>query len=195
MGWQDASRILDGAKSDYRQYLETSIADTQTAAAALSLVDLDVIFCTGDLTYFLKTEDGTKPDADDIMDVLNLHGVLTESPTLHQKLSRAGSIRLNSDFDKAGQLVGGANADITVDDMRIDIKTTKFPKFERKYWKQLCGYCALASLQGMSIRCAAVYFSRFGVFETVSLPDTDWLSIGKQLQTTFVDLRFKAMHR
>ena len=62
--WRDASRILDGAKSSYRQYLETGIASQQTAAAALSPVDLDAIFCTGDLTYFLRAEGGTKPDAD-----------------------------------------------------------------------------------------------------------------------------------
>lgn len=193
--WRDASRILDGAKSGYRQYLETGIADAQTAAAALSLVDLDAIFRTGDLTYFLRTKGGTKPDAHDITDVLNLHGALTESSTLHQELGRANSISLNPDFDKTGQLVGGADADIIADDMLIDIKTTKFPKFERKYWEQLCGYCALASLQGMSIRRVAIYFSRFGVLEIVRLPDADWPSIGKQLQTAFVDLWVKAIQR
>ena len=127
--------------------------------------------------------------------MLNLHDALTESPTLHQKLDRAGSIRLNPDFGEAGQLVGGADADIVVDDMLIDIKTTMFPKFERRYWEQLCSYCALASLQGMNIRRAVIYFSRFGVFETVSLPDADWPSIDRQLQTSFADLLIKAVHR
>ena len=189
-------RILGGAKSRHEQYLETGLADPQTVATALSLVDLDTIFRTNDLTHFLRTGGrGTRPDADDVTDMLNLYGALAESPTLHRELGRVDSISLNPDFGEAGLLVGGADADIIADDMPIDIKTTKFPKFERKYWEQLCGYCALTSLQDINIKRVAIYFSRFGVLEAVNMPDADWPSIGRKLHDVFTDLMVKAIRQ
>ena len=184
----DTSHILDNAKSIHRQYLKTGVASTQTVAAALSLVDLDIIFRTGTLEYFLRTDGGTKPDADDITDMLNLYNALVESSTLHSEVRKARKIHLNPNFGKASKLVGGADADIIATGTLIDIKTTKSPEFKRQYWEQLCGYSALANIRRMKIKRVGVYFSRFGLLEIVDLPDVDWPSIGRQLQSVYASL-------
>ena len=53
---------------------------------------------------------------------------------------------LNPTFGYGSHLVSGADADIIVDDMLIDIKTTKKMDFTRDYFNQLVGYYVLSRL-------------------------------------------------
>lgn len=73
---------------------------------------------------------------------------------------------LNPCFGKSSEDVGGADADIIIDDRLIEIKTVKELVFERRYFRQLMGYHILNTrehdMYGSFKRCG-IYFSRFGV--------------------------------
>ena len=58
---------------------------------------------------------------------------------------------LNPIFGKASEMVGGADADIIIDDTLIDIKVTKHLKLERDYLNQLLGYYTLALIGGINM--------------------------------------------
>jgi hypothetical protein len=74
---------------------------------------------------------------------------------------------LNPAFGEGSKIVGGADADIYIDGMIIDIKTTKNIEIRRSYFNQLIGYYILhhigsigeiePKLQASSL---GIYFSR-----------------------------------
>lgn len=75
---------------------------------------------------------------------------------------------LNPTFGEGSKLVWGADADLVVDDMLIDIKTVKRLTFSRKYLDQLIGYYTLYKIGGIDgmpnqneIAKLGVYFSRY----------------------------------
>ena len=79
---------------------------------------------------------------------------------------------LNPNF-QAGGLVGGADADIIVDGLLVDIKTTISPGLNSSHIRQLAGYAVLQDMAGIRIsedkvhtvpiREVALYFSRQGL--------------------------------
>lgn len=85
---------------------------------------------------------------------------------------------LNPTFGEASRLVGGADADLVIDDAIIDIKTTKNLRLERDYFNQLIGYFVLHEIAGVgglipkpAITKVAIYFSRFGYLHIIDLGD------------------------
>ena len=72
-------------------------------------------------------------------------------------------------------MVGGADADLLVDDTLIDLKTTKELEFSAETFRQLMGYYVLHEIGGfekgirpkLAIRHIGMYSSRFGVFVRV----------------------------
>lgn len=71
----------------------------------------------------------------------------------------------------AAPLVGGADGDIVVDDVLIDLKTTKKASVDAKMLRQLAGYAALQSIGGIRIydnvhttpfESVELYFARYG---------------------------------
>ena len=76
---------------------------------------------------------------------------------------------LNPTFGEGSILVGRADADIIMDGMLIDIKTTKKPAFTRKYFNQLIGYYILNKIgridqieEEVEIKELVIYYSRHG---------------------------------
>jgi hypothetical protein len=75
---------------------------------------------------------------------------------------------LNPTFGEASLLVGGADADIVIDDALIDIKTTKSGKLDIEQFHQLVGYYLLTQIGGVNgnrniqIHRLGVYYSRYG---------------------------------
>src|SRR5260370_3921327 len=76
-----------------------------------------------------------------------------------------------SDF--ASGIVGGADADLVIDDKLIDIKTNKDLAFGRDIFNQLVGYYLLWRMGGIKhcskdpINCLGVYFARYGILHFV----------------------------
>ena len=91
-------------------------------------------------------------------------------------------VLFNPTFGYGSNLVGGADADIIIDNTLIDIKTTKDPTFKREYHDQLVGYYILSLLgrtpsprpylnKGVAISRIGIYFSRHGVLHTFGTKD------------------------
>ncbi len=88
---------------------------------------------------------------------------------------------LNPKFGTASQLVGGADADLIVDDLLVDIKTTKKIEVSRDYFNQLIGYALLHQINqqnhgsvrdpGASLSRVGIYFSRYAYLWTVNLDE------------------------
>lgn len=73
---------------------------------------------------------------------------------------------LNPTFGKASRLVLGADADLIIDEMIIDIKTTKYLELKDEYIAQLLGYLLLSEIAKESIPSfpviyeLGIYYSR-----------------------------------
>ncbi|HEY9245715.1 MAG TPA: hypothetical protein VIO11_02605, partial [Candidatus Methanoperedens sp.] len=76
---------------------------------------------------------------------------------------------LNPTFGEGSKLVGGADADLLIDDTLIDIKTTKSLELSRDTFNQLVGYYILFKVGGidgapfkLGIENLGIYYSRYG---------------------------------
>lgn len=77
---------------------------------------------------------------------------------------------------EAGNRLGGADADIFIDNTLIDIKTTIKPSTDASRMKQLAGYLSLYNMEGISLsdnvklqvpcRDVGIYFSRHGTLSS-----------------------------
>jgi len=81
---------------------------------------------------------------------------------------------LNPTFGEGSHLVGGADADLLIDDTLIDIKTTAALKLERYHFNQLIGYYLLYIIGGIDsspsevdVSNVGIYFSRYSVLHTI----------------------------
>ena len=160
--------ILEQAKTDYSTYLSSGQISQQLLESALRLAQLDPIF----RARFVDENLGTvyKEDIDDLRQLMSI----VESglfKAIHLCL-------LNPTFGEASRLVGGADADLLIDDKIIDIKTTKNLQLKRDYFDQLIGYFVLheiASIGGLEpkpkISTVGIYFSRHAYLYTLELQD------------------------
>lgn len=86
-------------------------------------------------------------------------------------------IILNPHFGKASTLVGGADADLIIDDMLIDVKVVKDPKVTRLIYNQLIGYYLLYLIGGINghkkvkLRKLGIFFARHNVLWTVDVDE------------------------
>jgi hypothetical protein len=80
---------------------------------------------------------------------------------------------LNPAFGEGSAIVGGADADLLLDDTLIDIKTTSNLQLRADDWRQLLGYAALnahfpigSGSDPVTIRNIGIYFARHGLLTT-----------------------------
>lgn len=153
--------IKDGPYSDY---IKTGNLSESIFASTIVLAKLDMIYRIGRL----------EPDImdyqdEDILDLKNLLSIVDDSLLKSKKFCT-----LNPIFGDASLLVGGADADMIIDDTLIDIKTIKDLKFQKDHYHQLIGYYILSKLgnvDGMSgdIKKLGIYFSRYGILHTIPI--------------------------
>ena len=105
----------------------------------------------------------------------------------------SGRAILNPTFDGSGD-VGGADADLIVDDCLIEMKATVNPSMERPKLYQLLGYVLLDFSDRYLIRSAGFYFVRQGVMARWPLTDLlETLSGGKEPPLKEVREQFKLL--
>lgn len=75
-------------------------------------------------------------------------------------------------------MVGGADADLVIDDTIIDIKTTKKLKLQTEAFHQILGYYVLHEISGigeitpkLEIKKVAIYYSRYAYLHSLQLKD------------------------
>ena len=158
----DANARLDAARAAHRAYMETGVVEDGLLAATLDLAQLDAIFRTGTVYDFV--------DADP-SDMGDLRGILEVADGRFPVPSR--ECYLNPDFGDASDMVGGADADVVVDGMLVDIKTTRTLSFGQDMYNQLVGYYVLSLLgringtDDVDLSFVGIYYARYGVLHTV----------------------------
>ncbi len=163
-----AHSIIDQAKDEYSQYLSAGRITGQLIESTLRLAQLDPILRAG-----IVGEDLGEVHREDVDDLRALISIVEP-----QSFKAVRLCLLNPTFGETSHLVGGADADLVIDDMIVDIKTTKNPRFQRDYFDQLIGYYILHEIGGVGgleprpeISRIAVYFSRQAFLGTLDLRD------------------------
>ena len=110
-----AKSMLDKANERYADYLKTGKMTDQLLESALHLSQLDLVFRIG-----YRTKDLGKTNPLDVLDLRNLFNAI--DPKLFNVKRRCV---LNPTFGEGSQIIGGADCDIFIDGMLIDIKTSK----------------------------------------------------------------------
>lgn len=126
----------------------------------LQLAQIDPLYRVGIAAPSLGDVDSG--DVDDLSNLLRLFSKQTW-------LQNHKLVLLNPTFRRASRLVGGADADLVLDDMLVDIKCTKHRVFSGEMFHQLLGYYILSRIGGIEgtpqkhrIRHLGVYFARHG---------------------------------
>ncbi|MCS7084467.1 MAG: hypothetical protein RMM53_00215 [Bacteroidia bacterium] len=161
---------LQSAKQCYERYLDDGVLTDELIESALFLARLETVFRAGVFDFRETSRARIKSNTADLRAIL---------ATADLSLFEAKQwCYLNPDFGGASTLVGGADADLIVDDTLVEIKTTRRLRVERSYLNQLLGYCILALVGGVNgekpgpeIRRIGIYFARHGVMWNASLDE------------------------
>jgi len=152
-----AQKIVDDARRHLAEYLRTDQMTDALVKSALLLAGLDPIYRAG-----LGHDKIGLVNTDDMRDLGNL--ISAVDPNI---FSAKSLCLVNPTFGRASALVGGADADLVIDDAIIDIKTTVNPSLSRHGFDQLLGYYVLHEIGGVGelrpkpkITKVAIYFSR-----------------------------------
>lgn len=163
-----AQWIVKQAKTEYANYLSSGQVTDHLIVSALRLAQLDPIFRAGVVDENLGNV--YQEDIEDLRRLISL---------VDPRLFKARRFcLLNPTFGEASRLVGGADADLVIDETIIDIKTIKNLKIQREHFNQLIGYFVLHEIAGIDnlipkpeITRVGIYFSRFGYLYTIDLSD------------------------
>lgn len=159
--------LVDNVKELRKEFLATGNISKELIKHTLQMSYLDPVFRAGQGIDYI----GVSADEEDIEDIKNLLSLI-EDDTF-----KASNVCIsNPTFGKASRLVGGADADIIIDNMLIDIKTTKNLEFTLNYFCQIIGYLLLQRIGGIDgekqkieINKLGIYYSRFGYLFTIDV--------------------------
>lgn len=166
--YEKVAKIIQHAKIVYREYTETGKLKPELFETVLLLAQVDEIYRSWHIY-----EDFGSVDERDMEDLKNLISITKPEYFKAKKICV-----LNPTFGKASQLVGGADGDLIIDDMLIDIKTTKKLELRRDYFNQLIGYYILYQIGGIEglppthkIQRLGIYFSRYSYLFFINVSD------------------------
>ena len=161
---------LVGARKLFFEYLtgdEEEVSD-DLVAAAYSLACCDAYYRSGS-PHPLIGEDAPREAIQELTALLN--------NTPFEKFTCNDICHLNPTFDFAGEAVGGADADLVLDGLLIDLKTSAKRSFRVEDWRQLLAYVLLSRIEAnlsegdYPVQEIGVYFARFGILEIWNLFD------------------------
>jgi hypothetical protein len=161
-----ARSALDRARNVHATYLHSGRVTDELLNSAIGLAQLDVIYRCGYVDPGLG-----RAHAEDRKDLRNLLALVR--PETFRARTRC---LLNPTFGEGSQLIGGADADLVIDDVLIDVKTIKNFELTRGHFNQLMGYHALHRLSGFGegqsrrpLKELGIYFARHGHLETFTV--------------------------
>lgn len=146
----------------YQTYIKTGKPTDDLFISCILLAKLDGIVRGG----YIDEELGIIYK-EDIKDMKNLYNTIPNNI-----FNNLFNIQLNPTFGKGSILVGGADADLIINDELIDIKTTKKLAISRDFFNQIFGYYILNRINGNNnINKIGIYFSRYGIKYTYDIYD------------------------
>jgi len=160
-----ADDIISRAKKLCLTYERTGKITDDLIASAVCLSQLDLLFRPS----IIDSNMG-QVDKKDVEDLRNLISAIDVNLFKAEKLCV-----LNPTFGKGSELVGGADCDLLIDNILIDIKTTKTLKFQRDHFNQLVGYYILFTIGGVdgapsaNIKHVGIYYSRYSLLHTIPI--------------------------
>lgn len=160
---EQAESIIEAAKKTLSAYLKNKEMTDDLIKSAIFLAKLESVYRAGINWENINFE----IDPRDILDLKNLLNGVPENIFTNKRISI-----LNPRFGLASVLVGGADADILIDNTLIDIKTTNNPKFSFLYFRQLMGYVILQQL-GLLYLNNIHRVDALGLYEDEDLSDLD----------------------
>jgi hypothetical protein len=173
---QQAAALLARAHSAEESYVrqqepsKVNVADL--ARHALRLAALDPIVRVSMFTVLRDFEPFAEPSDQDVQELV---GMLDLVP--FQELTSPYVMLLNPTFGQAGELVGGADADLVAGDLLVDFKVTTKVRIEPTYLDQIIGYLLLARQRrrldatAPDIRRLGLYYARQGHLWTASVAE------------------------
>ena len=134
--------------------------------ASIGLAYLDNVFRVGviDPNMFAPAPEEL------IKDLTNMVSLLGPEPFKAKK-----RCLLNPTFGPGFLLVGGADADLIIDDTLIDVKTSKHLVFDREMFNQIVGYYVLSCIGEVdgcpqaNVKQLAVYYARYGILHQIPI--------------------------
>lgn len=165
--YNKADTILSEAKRSHSIFLQTGKINDELIRTTLLLAQLDPILRANIIDLNIGIIDDK--------DIEDLRGLIS---IVNSNMFQAKRIcLLNPNFEYS-YLVGGADSDLVVDDILIDIKTTKTLELSRSNFNQLIGYYALYKMGGIEgmppksyIKHLGIYFSRYGYLYLINVQD------------------------
>jgi hypothetical protein len=177
-------RLIDNAKSEYATFIQSGETTDGLLRGALCLAQLDAIYRRG----FVDPDLGVT-HSEDIQDLKNLISIVDPALFKAKKLCV-----LNATFGKASHLVQGADCDLLIDDMLIEVKTTAKLDFQTRFFHQIIGYITLIEIGGVDsvaekpdVSKAGIYFSRHAWLFPFDLSQYKKQNDFKQFVTWFKD--------
>jgi hypothetical protein len=175
------SLVSDALACEQRYISGERVRLAEICRRCLQLAQIDPLYRVGIADPSLG--DVNQEDVDDLCSLLRL---FSRQPWLQKRRL----VLLNPTFKRASALVGGADADLVLDDMLVDIKCTKHRSFSGNVFHQLLGCYILSRIGGIEgapprhrIRFLAVYFARHGELYRIPvnahLPDDRLRSVTK----------------
>jgi hypothetical protein len=158
-----ADKMLSQAKKAYSNYLQSGEMNDELMKCSIQLAQLDTYFRAG-----IIDENFGIVDDDDVIDLRRLISIINPDSFKAKELCI-----LNPTFGEASELVGGADADLIIDNLLIDIKTTTQLEFKRDHFNEVIGYYTLYKIGGIpdaptepDIENLGLYYSRYGELYT-----------------------------
>ena len=182
--WKAAEEAITDAISEVENFRKTKEISRGLIHACIVLAKVDLIARSGRID---DEFDNVKPD--DINDLENLLSIVPD-----RMLNPQNRIVLNPVFPVSGI---GADGDLILDDMLIDIKTTKNLKIDRAMLNQLiCYYTGALQAEMFNsdhpLKKPGIYFARHGYLWTIDTQEMgateDFLDFGEWLRN-YIDTR------
>lgn len=166
-------KLVHKAEKNHQTYINDGKITDSLLKSCIHLAQIDPYY----RAYYAITKDMGSVNKADVADLKEIISHVSK-----KKFTAKRHVLLNPTFGYGSNLVGGADADIIIDNTLIDIKTTIDPTFKREYHDQLVGYYILSLLgrtpppslhlnKGVAISKIGIYFSRYGVLRTFRTKD------------------------
>lgn len=131
-----------------------------TASACYYLAGMDVVYRAGQTDQV-----GREATEHEVHELQDLYEIVPWKEFKPEK-----RLYLNPTFGEASSAVGGADADVVIDNTIVELKTIKRQRPRIRMFRQLAGYALFAQRYGLNregigitVNHVAIYFSRAGV--------------------------------